>query len=180
MIASELNQDVLKKLNDGGKVILVANKLGNKKSSLQVSFGPLYWSLGWFPTQAIKTLGTYVRSNNPALNHFPTDDFTGMQWETISKGANSFYLDDLPKQYQPIVQPIYDFHESRKVGSIFELKVGQGKLLVCGYDITNSESIVANQLKVSLVDYVMSSKFNPKQKVSETYLNNTFKGDNVE
>lgn len=175
LVTSNLTSEALKKLKDGGKVILVANKLGNKESSLQVSFNPLYWSLSWIPNQATKTLGTYVRSNHPALSNFPTDEFTGMQWQSISKGANSFYLDDLPKKYQPIVQPIYDFHKSRKVGSIFELKVGKGKLLVCGYDITDSESPVARQLSASLKNYVMSSQFNPKQKVSETFLSEIFK-----
>jgi len=176
-VTSELTPAVLKRLNNGQKVILVANELGNKESSLQVSFNPLYWSLSWIPNQATRTLGTYIRSNHPALKTFPTDDFTGMQWQSISRGGNSFYLDNLPKKYQPIVQPIYDFHESRKVGSIFELKVGEGKLLVCGYDITNLESPVARQLRVSLMDYVKSSQFNPKQKVSEAFLSEIFKKD---
>jgi len=180
LVTSELTPKALKKLKNGEKVILVANELGNKESSLQVSFSPLYWSLSWIPNQATRTLGTYIRSNHQALKSFPTDDFTGMQWQSISKGANSFYLDNLPKKYQPIVQPIYDFHESRKVGSIFELKVGKGKLLVCGYDITNSESPVARQLNTSLMDYATSSQFNPKQKISELQLKEIFKKDTTD
>ncbi|PXX21709.1 sugar-binding domain-containing protein [Arenibacter sp. ARW7G5Y1] len=173
-ITSVFDSATKERLQKGEKVVLVANELGDKESMLQVSFDPLYWSLSWIPNQATHTLGTYVRDKHPAMAKFPTDIFTGMQWKSISEGANSFYLDKLAKKYQPIVQPIYDFHFSRKVGSIFELKVGKGKLLVCGYNILDTEKVVARQLKKSLMEYVASEDFNPNYKVSENLLDGMF------
>jgi len=54
------------------------------------------------------------------------------------------------------------------------LKVGKGKLLVCGYNL-NSEKPVAKQLKQSLLEYMNSSDFNPKQTANENWLKTTFK-----
>ena len=64
-----------------------------------------------------------------------------------------------------------DFHRNNKVGSIFELKVGQGSLLVCGYDL-EEEIPVAKQLKKSLLDYINSPDFNPEIQVGYDWMEN--------
>ncbi len=51
------------------------------------------------------------------------------------------------------------------LGSIFETKVGEGKLLVCGYNITEAQAgklPEVAQLRASLIRYVSSSNFSPK------------------
>jgi hypothetical protein len=114
-----------------------------------------------------------INENHPALSHFPTSYHSDWQWETISKKARGFVLNELPHSYKPIAQPVDDFHRNNKIGSIFELKVGTGKLLVCGYDL-GSRLPVAKQLRQSLLEYMNSSDFNPDQIIEEKWLRKTF------
>jgi hypothetical protein len=111
--------------------------------------------------------------NHAAFNNFPTSFHSNWQWETISADAKGFILNELPHNYKSIAQPVDDFHRNNKVGSIFELKVGKGKLLVCGYNLKSGKP-VARQLKQSLLEYMNSSDFNPKQTANENWLKTTF------
>ena len=72
-----------------------------------------------------------------------------------------------------MAQPVTDFHINRKLASIFELKFGDGKLLVSGYDL-NSSQPETEQLKFSLLRYMESDKFNPHQELCLKELNKLF------
>jgi beta-galactosidase len=158
-VASEFSDEVQKKLEQGGKVLLLANQLGTTETARPINFTPLFWSTVFFPGQSNTTLGLYVNKNHPALSCFPTDTYSDYQWEKISQGQ-SFVLSAYPGII-PIAQPISDFHINDKLGSIFECKVGNGKLMVCGYNITNEKNPVARQMKFNLLKYMNQQNFNP-------------------
>ena len=162
-------------LDSGGKVLLIANELGTAETSVEANFYPLYWSLTFFPGQGKTCIGQLINEKHPALNHFPTSYHSDWQWETISKNARGFILNELPHSYKPIAQPVDDFHRNNKIGSLFELKVGKGKLLVCGYNL-RSRLPVAKQLRQSLLEYMNSPDFNPDQIIEEKWLRKTFTG----
>ncbi|MCF6358129.1 MAG: hypothetical protein L3J54_10020, partial [Draconibacterium sp.] len=174
VIANKLDSATLSRLNSGAKVLLQANELGTEETSVKVLFYPLYWSLTFFPGQGKTNIGLLLKENHAAFKNFPTSFHSNWQWESISADAKGFILNELPHNYKPIAQPIDDFHRNNKVGSIFEIKVGKGKLLVCGYNL-NSEKPVAKQLKYSLLKYMNSTDFNPKQTVDKNWLKTTFK-----
>ena len=169
LIVSELNKESKTALENGGKVLLVANELGTDEYAVHTNFYPLYWSLTFFPGQGKTNIGLLLKENHPAFSDFPTSYHSNWQWETISSDAKGFILNDLPAAYKSIAQPVDDFHRNNKLGSIFELKVGDGSLLVCGYNL-NADLPVARQLKKSLVEYVRSTDFNPQQNVSYSWL----------
>jgi len=77
-------------------------------------------------------------------------------------------LTDFPKGFQPIVQPIDTWFINRKLGMLFEVNVGKGKLLMTSIDLTDSlaERPVAEQLKLSIIKYMQSDKFRPETTVS--------------
>lgn len=156
-------EDVLAK---GGKVLLVANDLGIKGKFEPLNFNPLYWSSTFFPGQGINTLGLLIRDKHPMLSKFPTDSHSDWQWESIHKNSRGFMINSLSSKLMPIVQPIDDFHRNEKLGAIFELKVGSGKVVVCGFDILNDGNIVANTLKNSITEYMLTAEFNPEISVS--------------
>ena len=62
-----------------------------------------------------------------------------------------------------------DFHRNNKLGSIFELAVRKGKLLVCGYKL-KTDLPVARQLRNSLLNYMNTEEFAPSQEVSYNWL----------
>ena len=72
-------------------------------------------------------------------------------------------LDDLPSDLRPTVQVIDDWVTNRKLGLVFEAKVGTGKLLVCSIDLKKDleHNPVARQMLRSLLDYMGGPKFKP-------------------
>ena len=102
--------------------------------------------------------------NIPHLQIFPTDNFNDWQWTELVKNTRVINLDKLPKNLQPIVQPVDDWNRNYKLGAVFEAKVGRGRLLVSSFDLENDldNRIVARQLRKSILDYMSSAKFNPK------------------
>ncbi|WP_423735844.1 glycoside hydrolase family 2 TIM barrel-domain containing protein [Chitinophaga caseinilytica] len=169
-VSDAWNHSVDSVLAKGGKVLLLADKLGNKRTSAPVSFAPLFWSASFFPGQSNETLGSRIDTSNEAFRHFPTSDFTNWQWFRITPGAKYFKLTGMPAAYTPIAQPVSDFHFNEKLGSIFETRIGAGKLLVCGYNLRQPANAYAHQLYYSLVQYMNSAAFSPKSALPEAWL----------
>jgi hypothetical protein len=86
-------------------------------------------------------------------------------------------LDDLPQGLQPFVQPIDDWNTNRKLGLLFECRVGRGKLLVCAADLAKDleHRPAARQLRASLLAYAAGAGFHPKVEVAGTNLANILK-----
>lgn len=165
--------DAMKQLQQGGKVLLLASQLGNLKDKTYGAFNPVFWSATWFEGQDTDVSGAFIRHNHEALELFPTSDVMDWQWKDICEGARGFVLNELPKDYYPIIQPVNDFHHGNKIGTLFALKTKQGgRLLVCGYNISDSlkRRPAARQLRRSLLHYIESPAFAPEQIVSEEWL----------
>jgi hypothetical protein len=61
------------------------------------------------------------------------------------------------------VQPIDTWFESRRLGLLFEARVGSGKLMVCSVDLSSNldQRLVARQLRHSLLRYMATEGFRP-------------------
>ena len=61
-----------------------------------------------------------------------------------------------------------NFYKNRNLGLLFEVKAGDGKLLVCSSDLAKNLNTrpVARQLRYSLLKYMESDKFNPQEEVA--------------
>ena len=153
-------------LNDGMSVLLIADRMGGARGAKLAHWLPLYWSIPFFPGQGRETLGLAVLGEHKAFHSFPTLGFGDWNWFRICQGGRGFDLTDhTPKDYQPIVRPVSDFHLNRRIGSLFELKAGRGRLLVCGYNLREERTNAlpeAAQLLRSLLDYAASADFNPQ------------------
>lgn len=172
LIDDRLSDHVKEELEKGGKILLMAHELGNDEHAVKAQFYPLYWSLTFFPGQGKTSIGLLVNDKHLAFKDFPTASHSDWQWEAISNDARGFILNNFPKSYKPIAQPVDDFHRNNKVGSIFELKVGNGSILICGYNL-NADLPVARQLKSSLLKYMNSTDFKPQFNVDYTWLEKT-------
>ena len=164
-------------LKKGDKVILLASKLGPLKDKTYAAFAPVFWSATWFEGQETEVIGAVIQDHHGAMKAFPTKTVTDWQWLDVCKDGRGFILNDLPKNYIPIVEPVDDYHFGNKLGSIFELKTTTGgRLLVCGYNITDelTTRIAARQLRNSLLAYAASGNFNPQQLVTDEWLSRTF------
>ena len=72
-------------------------------------------------------------------------------------------LDRLPAELEPVVWAIDDWNRNYKLGVLFEVAVGDGRLLVSAFDVTNptSGNAVLRQLRYALLKYARSDCFQP-------------------
>ena len=83
-------------------------------------------------------------------------------------------IDSFPPSFRPIVQPIDTWFLSRRLAQLFEAKVGNGKLVVTTLNIEPSNGPASAQLRQSLVNYMNSSSFNPKDELESAVIRELF------
>ena len=167
-ITNSLDKQALKTLQDGGKVLIcAAGKISYGKDVVQ-TFTPVFWNTSWFKMRPPHTTGSYIRSNHPIFDNFPTDDFTNINWWELVNRTQTMLLDDFPKDFQPIVQPIDTWFVSRKLATLFEAKVLNGKLIMTTFDLDSNpdDRPAARQMKTAILNYMDSPLFFPEQQVS--------------
>jgi hypothetical protein len=157
-------------LSIGGSVLWMppAAQIDNDKARpLVAGFSPIFWNTAWTQWQAPHTLGILCDPKHPALAGFPTDFHSNWQWWELQQNARPFILTKMG-DVKPVVQVIDDWFTNRKLGYIFEARVGKGRLLACGMDLsTNPEKRpAARQMLVSLLDYMAGGKFAPATEVT--------------
>ncbi len=173
---TSLDEQARAVLNNGGKVFLnAAGKVVKGKEVVQ-TFLPVFWNTSWFKMRPPHTLGFVCDPKNPALANFPTAAHSDMQWWEIVNKAQVMNLEDFPKGFKPIVQPIDTWFLNRKLAMIFEAKVGNGKLLVSSTDLSTELKGMpsAKQLYYSLQQYMESAQFNPKVDVAFSVVKDLF------
>jgi hypothetical protein len=70
---------------------------------------------------------------------------------------------------------IDDWVTNRKLGLVFEAKVGPGKLLVTSIDLDHGDNPVVRQLRYSLLTYMAAPRFNPTVSVTADQVNSLIK-----
>jgi hypothetical protein len=150
-------------LSQGRKVLYMPQKADLDWTSPPLDWIPVFWNRLMNPAWG-RMLGLSIDSKHPALAEFPTENYFDWQWTELVRGTRAINLDRLPKELQPIVQPIDDWNRNYKLGLIFEARVGRGKLLVSSIDLENSidSRLSARQLRRSVLHYMASEKFDPK------------------
>ena len=153
------------KLSAGGKVLFFPRNADLDWSSPPLARTPVFWNALMGPTWA-RMLGLWCDTKHPALAEFPTEANCDWQWTELLRNTRAVNLDHLPKNLRPIVSAIDDWNRNYKLGLIFEARVATGKLLVCAADLNGNTSPVAQQLRRSLLDYMVGAKFAPKTEIS--------------
>jgi Glycosyl hydrolases family 2, sugar binding domain/Glycosyl hydrolases family 2, TIM barrel domain len=166
VVTDELNDQALATLNAGGKVLLLippSRVKGDKLGKVALGFSSIFWNTAWTHRQPPTTLGILCNPKHPALAEFPTDFHSNWQWWYLISEAGAMIMDDLPKELRPTVQVIDDWVTGRKLGLVFEARMGAGKLLVCSIDLTKGQehNPVARQMLHSLLNYMSGPKFKP-------------------
>jgi hypothetical protein len=122
------------------------------------------------------TTGILINPNHPIFKDFPTDSYADLQWWEIVNRAQVMQFTDFPKGFQPLIQSIDTWFVNRKIGMLFEAKVGQGRLIVCSADLQNNlkNRPVARQLLISIFNYMNSNKFRPEFTVDPARVSDLF------
>lgn len=151
--------EATKALEDGKKVLF--NPDFKKIDGLKGKFVPVFWSPVHFPNQA-GTMGLLCDPENAAFSDFPTDFHSNWQWWDLCKHSRVVSIDNIPGA-DPILINIDNFNRNSNLSSIFETKVGDGKLIFCTMDLSTdlNDRPVANQLLYSLLNYMNGEQFDP-------------------
>ncbi|MFK7789865.1 MAG: discoidin domain-containing protein, partial [Phycisphaeraceae bacterium] len=155
------------KLANGGTVLLLANP-DRVAGGVVMGFSSPFWNYAWTDAQPPHTLGILVDPKHDVFNAFPTSTHSDWQWwELVSRGG-AMVIDDLPRELEPLVQPIDTWFRARRLASLFEAKVGKGKLVVCTLDLTSNldQRIAARQFRHSLMQYLNSDTFAPQTTIT--------------
>ena len=163
-IADSLDSKALDVLKKGGKVLLTAAGKVRLGSDVVQHYLPVFWNTSWFKMRPPHTTGAYIDKQHPLFKYdFPTDDWSNLNWWELLNRAQVMNLMELPKDYQPPIQPIDTWHVSRKLGMLIEANVLKGKLLMTTMDITSDldHRLVARQMRQAILRYMESDDFKP-------------------
>ena len=163
-------------LNSGKDVFMVLDGNCNYRNIQAIRYAPPFWSAGLFANQPA-THGIVCRPRHPALAHFPTDHHSNWQWFDLLHNAHAMILNELPQDYRPIVQPIDNFYRNNRLGTLFQIRAGSGRLLVSTMNTETAidrESLACRQLLHSLLEYMQSDTFEPTHKLSFEQLDSLF------
>lgn len=156
-----------KVLAEGGKVFLNAAGKVLKGKEVEMHFLPVFWNTSWFKMRPPHVTGMLIQHNHKAFADFPTSYHSDLQWWDIQQKAQVMNLEDFPQDFKPIVQPIDTWFLSRRLGLIFEAKVGNGKIVVSSADLqANMNGKPSSvQLYHSIMEYMESNAFDPKDTI---------------
>jgi hypothetical protein len=163
LVTTELTQ-AKSVLERGGRVLWMPPPPSVRDDPLRplvAGFSPMFWNTAWTNWQPPHTLGILCNPAHPAFARFPTDAHSNWQWWDIQREARPFIL-TAHAALRPIVQLIDDWVTNRKLGYVFEARVGPGRLLACSANLArDSAGPSARQLLASLLAYMQSNGFAP-------------------
>jgi hypothetical protein len=151
-------------LLEAGKTVLLNPDIDDMNGVIG-RFVPVFWSPVHFPDQP-GTMGLLIDHTNPAMSEFPTASYTDWQWWDLTKQSKAITLPS--SALNPIVRVIDNFVTNRNLATVFEAKVGEGKLLFCSMDIYSNlnKRPVARQLRYSFSNYINNESFHPTVVIS--------------
>jgi len=166
----------LEEASKGGKVLFIppVTQIGG---DVGLGFSSVFWNTAWTSQQLPHTLGLLCDPAHETLTEFPTEEHTNWQWWELLDKARPFVMNEFPPGLRPIVQVIDDWYTNRRLGLLFEARVGKGKIMVCAMDLVFSLYLrpAARQFRRSLLAYMASEKFDPRHEIDEATLRGILK-----
>ena len=175
-VTDSLDAKAQKILAKGGKVLILAAGKVKMGEDVKQNYLPVFWNTSWFKMRPPHTTGAYIDKQHPLFKSFPTDDWANLNWWELLNKAQVMNLRELPADYQSAIQPIDTWHVSRKLGMMVEAKVGKGKLLMTTMDLDTDlgHRLVAAQMRSAILEYMMSTDFNPAMELSSDVITDFF------
>jgi hypothetical protein len=174
LITNKLDNKTKQYLEKGGRVFLLADT-ALIESDVPPGFSGISWNAVWSGTPP-NLLGILCNPEHKAFAFFPTEFHSDWQWFDLVRHSKPMLLDHTPYSFKPLVQMIPDWNNNRKIGILFEARVGNGKLLMTSIALRQikDKSPVARQMYYSLLKHVAGDEFNPVQTLDFNDLEDIF------
>ena len=163
IIVRSLDPSALKAVREGKKILLVPRE-GECNAVNPGQFESIFWST-WSGTG---TLGILCRNDPPALGAFPSETHSNWQWWELLRTSLPLDLTGTSYEGEVIVEQIDNWVRARRLGLLFECRIGESRIMVCAMDVLEDPDNrpVARQMKHSLLNYMSSEAFAPEQELS--------------
>ena len=131
-----------------------------------------------FPNQP-GTMGAMIDPRHPVFADFPTDPWTNWQWWELLNHSFAMNLETVSTRVTMPLRFVDKFNRNALPASVFEARVGKGRLLVCTLDISSNleTRIAARQLRRSIDRYLAGDQFQPRAELSLADLKNLFRAE---
>ena len=165
-VTDSLDEKAVQTLQAGGKVLITAGGKITYGRDIVQQFTPVFWNTSWFKMRPPHTTGLYIESQHPVFRNFPTEYYSDIQWWELVNRQQVMQFTEFPPEFQPIVQSIDTWFLSRKIGMLFEARVGNGRLMMTTMPLkANEKSPVVSQMRKAIFDYMSSDDFRPQYTV---------------
>jgi hypothetical protein len=157
-----------KRLAAGGKVLFLSGTQENPSRDLALTSTPIFWNRLMNPNRTWM-LGLLNDSRHDALAGFPTEDCCDFQWVSLFPQTLAMNMEVLSPSLASVVQPIDDWNRNLRLSMLFECQAGNGRLMVTSFDLSDKaaeQRKAAKALRRSVLDYMASTKFKPRNKVT--------------
>ncbi len=180
--------DALLLLEKGEKVLFVPDHTGLEAITVGGLFTPDYWNYAMFKSISESlhrdvspgTLSVLTDPAHPLFAAFPTDMCSNWQWWIILRNARPLILDLTPASYRPLVQLIDNIERNHKLGLLFEMQVGEGRLLVSMCDLAAiADTPEGRQFRQAILQYMASDAFAPAAHYTPQAVRELFQGATV-
>lgn len=169
--------DEARRALDQGRKVLLSPPLERIKGTEGV-FTTVFWSpthfSHWERVAEAGTMGLLIDPAHPAFSQFPTDFHSNWQWWDLCKKSQTMNFNNI--DIQPLIRVIDNYYNNRNLTNLFEVKAGNGKLIFSSIDLISDldNRIEARQLRHSLIEYMKSSRFDPRKSISVQSLSDNF------
>ncbi len=145
----------------------------NETNSIEGTYCTDFWCYPMFRSISesmnkplpVGTHGLLIHDEHPLFTSFPVNFHTTAQWYDIVSASRAQILDGFG--IEPVVSTIDNVERNHKLGTIWEAKVGKGKLLVVTAPLNQlTQSLPARWLEKSIRDYLTSDAFDPEAALS--------------
>lgn len=111
---------------------------------------------------------TVIKAGHPALEGLPHEGFCGWQFRRLMEGGAAVQL-EAGVPFDPIVDIASAVKYPIRQAGLFEYRIGEGRLLVCGFKFSDADPAAA-WLRRRLMDYAASAAFAPVQRLTPEQL----------
>ncbi len=111
---------------------------------------------------------TVIKAGHPALEGLPHEGFCGWQFRRLMEGGAAVQL-EAGVPFDPIIDIASAVKYPIRQAGLFEYRIGEGRLLVCGFKFSDADPAAA-WLRWRLMDYAASAAFAPVQRLTPEQL----------
>lgn len=165
-----------------GRAVLFLPERVPEEQSIEGTYCTDFWNYPMFDgisrsmnrTRPVGTLGLLIDKAHPALAGFAPEEYSTPQWYDVVTDSRTMILDGTG--IRPIVRTIDNCERNHSLGMLFEVGVGDGRLLVCTARLERKAdvSLACRALLGCLTRYVQSDAFQPMQTVEISILDKLF------